>query len=97
MAVMIMSAVLIVDMFVFLMMMVMDLSAVPHLIVLVVAARVSARLGLERRLDVGHLRAELLHHLLEHVIFRDAQESIPHLNGHVPVAEVVGDFCEGLW
>ena len=97
MMVVVMSTVLVVNMILLFMMMVMNLSAMPHLIVLMVSARVGAGLGLEGRLDVGDFRAEFLHHFLENVIFRDAQESVAYLHRHVPVSEVVGDLCKGLW
>ena len=55
-----------------LVMVVVDPAAVAHLVVLVVTARVGACLGLERRLHVRHLRAELRQHLLQHVVHRKA-------------------------
>ncbi len=78
------------------MMMVMNPSSMPHFIVLVMAAGIGARFGLERRLDVQHRCAQLAHHFFQNVVLRDAQESLAHLDGHVPVAEVIGDLCEGL-
>src|SRR5689334_1001055 len=71
---------------------VVDLAAMPHFVMLVMPACVRARLGLERRLHVRYPRAELLHHLLEHVILRDAQEALADLHRNVPVAEVIGDL-----
>ena len=100
---MIMSAVLVVDMAVIvaviiavIVMVIVDLAAVPHLVVLMAAACIGARLGLEGRLDVGDLCAQLAHHLLENVVLRDAQEAFAHLDRHVAVAEVIGDFCKCL-
>ncbi len=55
-----------------------------------VPAGVSARLGLEGRDDAAHLRTQLLKHILENVVGRDAQESGADLHCHVPIAEVVG-------
>ena len=77
-------------------MMVMNFSAMSHFIVLMMSARVGACLGLEGRFDVRHLRAQLAHHFLEDMVFRDAQEAFTHLHRHVAVAEVVGDFSERL-
>lgn len=88
--VVIMSTVFVVNVIMFFMMMVMNFSSMTHFIVLVVAARVGAGLRLERRLNVRNLRTKLLHHLLENMILRDAQESLAHLDGHVPVPKVVG-------
>jgi len=69
-------------------MVVVDLAAVAHLVVLVA---VGAGLGLERRLDVRDARAELARHLLEHVVFGDAQEARPDLQRHVAIAQMVCD------
>jgi hypothetical protein len=76
-------------------MMVMNFSSMTHFVVLV-AAGIGARLRLEGHLDVRNPGAQLLHHLLEHVVLGDAQEAFPHLHRHVAVAEVVGDFRECL-
>jgi hypothetical protein len=72
---------------------VVDLSAMAHL---VVAVAIGARLGLERRFDMRDARAQPAHHFLEHMVLHDAQEARPHLEGDVAVAEVVGDACELL-
>src|SRR4051812_25790087 len=68
-----------------------DLSTVTHFIVLVlVAARIGARLRLERRLDMRNRRAELAQHLLQHMVLPDAQVGLSHLNRYVAVSKVVG-------
>ena len=72
-------------------MVVVNLAAVAHLVVLVA---VGAGLGLERGLYMRDAGAELARHLLEHVVLGDAQETLPDLQRHVPVAEVVGDARE---
>jgi len=76
------------------MMMIMNFSAMSHFVVLMVAARVGAGLGLEGRLDVRDVRAQLADHLLEDVVFRDTQKAFVHLHRHVAIAEVVRDFCD---
>jgi hypothetical protein len=73
---------------------VVDLAAVALLVVLMVSARVGAGLGLEGRFHLLHRRAELLHHLLQHVVGGDTQEVLPDLHRHVAVAEVVRDLRE---
>ena len=77
-------------------MMIMNFSAMPHFIVLMMSTCVGARLGLEGRLDMRHLRAQLDEHLFKDMILGDAQEVLAHLHRHVAVAEVVGDFSERL-
>ncbi len=91
---MVMPTMFVVNMIVFFMMMVMNLSAMPNFVVRVVAAGVGTRLGLEGRLDVGDVRAQLADHLLEDVVVRDPQKLLVHLHRHVAVSEVVRDSCK---
>src|SRR5262249_47957905 len=90
MMIMVMVAMLVVVIMIVVMVMVVDLAAVTHLVVLMVAARVGPRFRLERRLDVRHARAELEEHFLQHVIFRDAQKVHAYLDRNMAIAEVVG-------
>ena len=53
------------------MVVIVDLPAVAHLVVLVIGAA----FRLERRFDVRHARAELAHHFLEYMVLGDAQEA----------------------
>ena len=75
---------------------VMNFSSMPHLVMLVVSARVCARLRLERRLDVRHSGAQLADHFLEDMVLRDAQEIAADLDRHVAIAEVVRDLRQFL-
>ena len=92
---MVMAAVFVVDMVVIMivlvMMVVMNLSAMPHFIVLMMPACVSTRLGFERSLARRYLRAKLLQHFFEDMVFSDAQEPLADFNRHVPVSKVVSD------
>src|SRR3954462_146947 len=73
----------------------MNLSTMSHFIVLMlVAACIGARLGLERRLDVRDLRAQLAPHLFQHMILGDAQEACADLYRHMAIAEVIGSLGE---
>ena len=58
------------------------------------AAAIGARLGLERRFDMRHARAELARQLFQHMIFGDAQEPLAYLHRHVAIAQVIGNACE---
>src|SRR3954447_26453903 len=67
-----------------------DLSAVPHFVMLMVmAAGIGAGLRLERRLDMGDGRAKFAQHFLKYVVLGDAQEAFANLDRHMPVAEVI--------
>lgn len=52
---------------------------------------VSPAIGLERRLYMHHLRAELAGHLLQHVIPADAEAFGQNFSGRVAVADVIGE------
>ena len=67
--------------------MIMDLAAVAHLVVLMVAVR--AGLGFERRFDARHSRAKFARHFLQHMILGDAQEAGADLERNVAVAQVI--------
>jgi hypothetical protein len=45
---------------------------------------------------MGHPCAEAAQHVLEHVVFGDAQETVADLHRHVAVAEVIGDPRERI-
>lgn len=51
---------------------------------------VRAAIGLEWRVDMGHLGAQSAHHVFEHMVAADAQTVGQHFHMHVPVAEVIG-------
>ena len=70
---------------------IMNLAAMPHFIVLMVPARIRSGFGLERSFARRHFRAKLLQHLFEDMVFGDAQESLADLHRHMSVAEMVSD------
>src|SRR5688572_2310427 len=55
---------------------------------------IGARLGLEGSLHMLDPRTEVAHHVLEHVVAKDAQEGFADLYRYVPVTEVIGDARE---
>ena len=55
---------------------------------------VSAAFGIERRLDLDHLRAQPLHHRLDHVVTANAQGFGHELRRQMAVAEMPGDADE---
>src|SRR5688572_2150266 len=52
---------------------------------------VGARLGLEGPLHMLDPCTEVAHHVLEHVVAKDAQEAFADLHRNVSVTEVIGD------
>jgi hypothetical protein len=57
--------------------------------VMTMAVCVRTRFRLERRVDLRHSRAQAAQHLRKNVIGSDAQIPVSHLDGNVPVAEVI--------
>lgn len=58
---------------------------------MLVSARIGAALGIERRFDLNHPRAQALHHRLDNVIAPDPQALGRDLRRQMAVAEVPGD------
>ena len=68
------------------------LVAVALVIVTVFSRRlVGACVGLERRLDVGDLRAEPAHHVFQHMVAADADSVGQNLRLHMAIADVIRD------
>ena len=53
-----------------------------------VAAGIGARLGVERRLHLPHMRAQAAHHVGDHVVGADADVVAKQLHRQVPVAQM---------
>jgi hypothetical protein len=53
-----------------------------------VAAAISAGLGLERRVFLGHGSAQTLQHVFQHAVAADAEEAVADLGLGVAVTEV---------
>ena len=63
-------------------------------VVVMMAASVGAAFRIERRIDVGHLRAQAPHHILDHVITADDEPVAIEHGRQMPVAEVPRDAHE---
>ncbi len=59
--------------------------------VMVVATRIGATFGIERRLDGVRVAAQPVHHVRDHVVGADADAVAEQLHRQMPVAEVPGD------
>ena len=53
-------------------------------------ATVGAVFGLERCFEGFGMGPQLLEHGLEHVVIKQAQPAVTHLQGHMAVAQVIG-------
>jgi len=76
--------------------MVVTFSAMPLLVMLVVAGCVRPGFRFEGRFDVRDVCAERSDHLFEGVVLRDPQKFLAHLHRHVAIPEVVRDHCKGF-
>ena len=63
-------------------------------VVVMMAASVGAAFRIERRIDVGHLRAQAPHHILDHVITADDEPVAIEHGRQMPVAEMPGNADE---
>ena len=63
---------------------------------MMVAARVGARLRLERRADCADRCLETAQHLREHFVGLKPQPALADLHGHMAVAEVPGATTESV-
>lgn len=93
--------VLVIVVMMFVAMMTMSVIVLVAMIVMGVLVRGSGRrfrgrfirppIRLERRLDMHHLRAERLHHLLEHMIPADADRLEKDFRRGMPIAQMIGE------
>lgn len=76
----------------FVIVMVVTMVRVPMMRVLYLNDRlISARVGLERRLDMADLGAKSAHHIFQHMIAAHTQPVVENLRLHVAIADVIGD------
>src|SRR5260370_17328779 len=59
-----------------------------RIVVTVAVAAVSAALGLERSLHLHKIRSETLEHILDHVIWSNAEDLVPKFRRQMPIAQM---------